>query len=173
VAGLLGLLVLVLAAGASVATGGRDSLVVRAALGPLPTPTAIPTATSIPTPTPVPTATPVPGPRLDELYGAWTGVSSTEDNSAATPANQLKILVSAASDRSLAMAPVDKPTDVLRFDLERTEGQTLIGTASQGSEVADATLAVTANRREMTITLRPRAGSSSAGKVLTLVLRRD
>ena len=119
------------------------------------------------------TATPIPAPRLDGLPGTWSAVSSKRNNEPATPETALKLAITSAGDRSISMAPVDKPNDPLRFNLERSDGQTLVGAAVSGKDTADATLALTPDRRTLTVTIRPRPGSSGAGEKLTLVLQRN
>jgi hypothetical protein len=53
------------------------------------------------------------------------------------------------------------------------DGQTFVGIATSNGDTADATLDLSPDRRSLTMTLRPKAGSSDAGKVLTLVLQRS
>lgn len=175
-------LLLVLGIGASLAMSGRESLVARAILGPVPTATPLPTATPIPTPTVPPTATPIPGPTLNDLVGTWTAVSSNKNGGPATPETSLRLAIKQSGERTLLMAPVDKPDQQIRFDQQRVEGQTLIGIGTSDRESVDMSIVVSQDRRQITMTIREppptpsssssRASSTSSPDTATLILRK-
>jgi hypothetical protein len=164
---------------ASLAMDGRESPVAKVVLGPVPTPTPLPTATLVPTPTvvpsatPIPTATPVPGPRLADLVGNWTAVSSNTNGGPATPETAIRLSFTMAGDRALIMTRVDRSSDQpIRFDYLRTDGQSLIGTGSSNGQGGDMTLLVSGDGRQITMTIRPTQGSSSVRDSFGLIVRR-
>jgi eukaryotic-like serine/threonine-protein kinase len=166
-------LIVLLGAVASVAMGGRESPLAKLALGPVPTPTPLPTATLVPTATAVPTATPVPGPRLADLVGNWTAVSSNTNGGPATPETAIRLSFTLAGDRALMMTRVDRSSDQpVRFDYQRTDGQTLIGQGSSNGQGGDMAILVAADGRQITMTIRPTQGASAPRDTYGLILRR-